>query len=272
MRLTALAAGAAVLLTGCGGGSASIPIYTITPTSAPLRYELTTDGNTVVETPGGTQETPSRAELILAVQYGASTEAGTAVTITFESVSVSQTALGNTTDIDASELIGKSASALIADDGSIEVTEMPEVSGPLGQVANPNQIISSILPPLPPGGDVTLESWPDVDENVVEGPITLTITRDGTASFAADTMLSGRSARVIQTSGETEFSGSGEAPGAGEIDMNMDGDYSGFYVWDAAAGVLLGATIETEVAGMITGIGFTIPGTVTSKTTIRLLE
>ncbi len=272
MRLSALAVAAAVILAGCGGGTVSIPIYTITPTSAPLRYEITTDGNSVVETPAGTQETPSRAELILAVQYGASTEAGTAVTVTFESVSVTQTMLGSTTDVDASELIGKSISALIADDGSIEVTEKPEVSGPLAQVVNPKQVISSFLPPLPPGGDVTLESWPDADENVVEGPITLTITRQGTASFVADTMWSGRSARVIQTSGETEFSGSGEAQGAGEIDLSMDGDYSGSYVWDAAAGVLLSATTQTEVTGMIIGSGFSIPGTVTSQTTVRLLE
>lgn len=272
MRLTALAAGAAVLLTGCGGGSVSMPIYTLAPSSAPLRYEITTDGNTVVETPGGTQETPSRAELVLAVQFGATTEAGTAVTVTFESVSVSQTVMGTTTDVDASELIGKSMSAVIADDGSIEVTDSPEVSGPLGQVADPKRILSSFLPPLPPGGDASLETWPDADESVVEGAITLTVTREGTASFAADTMIAGHAARVIQASGETEFSGSGEAPGAGEIDMSMDGDYSGSYVWDAAAGVLLGAATEMEVAGMIVGIGFSIPGTVTSSTTVRLLE
>ena len=248
MRRPVLVVTGTLLLLGCGGPSG--PTYEFGPSAAPLSYVITSHGNLSVETPMGEQRSVDSTHATIAIDIGAATDAGHAVTVAFEWLELWEGGDMNVQHAEGGELIGLPFTGTLASTGHIMVDQQPEIPGAVTRMANPVDIFSDMLPPLPPGGMLTAESWPH--NTVSKSDITMTVeTRyEGTARFAGDTTWNGVAAKIIVSEGTTPTSAKGTPPGApGEIEMQQTGSSKTVYVWDPQRGVMLASLSTLEAEG-----------------------
>ena len=255
-------------LAGCGAAhQASTPIYDLRATPAPLEYAAEVQNLTTIETPGGEQEINFTTSIELTLTYGSRTAEG----LPFEVVFAKFATEGPGPDV--SEMLGLPFRGMVGDEGEVELTESPDLDIPGFDGAAMVQVISPLMIPLPPGGMTTEESWPLQVTRDPGGGMTGFASFDGSARFAADTVWNGIPARVIVSSGDVRQRASGTPPGApGEVDVDTEGEAESTYSWDAARGIVLHVTVNTEMDGSVSMQGMVLPLTVETTATYNLVE
>jgi len=267
MRLHHTTLFAAALATACASGGAR-STFDFQPESGPLRYVLTAEDVNIVETPMGTQETSSTSEVTILLETGQSTGNGVAVTATFESIEGSSSEQGS---FSGAGLVDMPYTGTILSDGIIEIVDGPETPSALKQFFDPRGMIREFIVPLPPTDGA--ESWPVRRETTWDQAIEMTSITAGTATIAGDTTWNGVAAKIIVLEATIELSGSGMPEGSpAELEFAAAGPATLRYVWDAARGVMLGATSEAEMSGEVTvvGMGMTVPIVFMGTGTIEL--
>jgi hypothetical protein len=252
--LTALFA--ATFATGCASGGPSMT-FGFQPASGSLRYVVTAEDRNIVETPMGTQETSSTSRMTLVLETGQRTDAGVAMTATFEDLEGSSSERGG---FSGGELLGQPYSGTILPDGVIEITDGPETPTALKEFVDPRGFLREFLVPLPP--DDQTESWAVRRETTWDQAIEMTSVTTGTARMAGDTTWNGVPARIIVFDATISLSGSGMPAGSpSELEFAAEGPATMRFVWDARRGVMLAGTSEAEMSGEVTvvGMGMTVP-------------
>lgn len=271
MRRLAIVAGAVATLAACAGGrSAPEPIYELRSTDAPLRYGLQSEQLTVIELPtGGEQEIETATTATVSITYGTQTEAGLPFTLTFDSVDVQ----GPGGAADLSSVVGVPIRGTVGEAGVVEVQEAPDVEGaPVDVGPLAEQLLTPLIPPLPPAGDTTAESWPLQQSRPAGGGMTGAASFDGTVRFAPERQWEGTPARILISSGDVRQRASGSPPGApGEVDVDLVGESTTTYVWDPLRGAVLHVDQDVELEGTVSTQGMALPMTMEAEQTFTLL-
>ncbi|UCG85913.1 MAG: hypothetical protein JSW71_18700 [Gemmatimonadota bacterium] len=260
----AVAVGAA-----CAGGPAG-PLFEYGPSEVPLRYEVTSETNSAIETPMGPQNVDATTNVTLTFDIGEQSDGGRRISVVIEALESQSTGIGR---LEGGELIGQAFVGVLAADGSIEFTGVPETPANLRDYFDPAAFLSELLMPLPPAGGDVLESWPVHQETIERTQMTMMSTFDGTARVTGDTTWNGQPAKIVMVEGQFELAGTGTPTGSpGELEMLVTGPATTTYLWDAARGVMLSATSRGEGEGTVAllSMDITMPVTVASEQSVVL--
>ena len=264
---------AIAFLTGaCASGGT--PIYTFQPTEAPLVYTLSSDGGNEIETPAGTQGATYTSEATMTLAFGEIADEGTPFTVTIETI-VLETGGdfgGTTTDL-TEDLAGKPFAGLMAPDGSLTFTEVPEFARNNLSVADMQRVASALLFPLPPGGNMAVGSWAHRVTLPMGGGLEGESVYDGMISAAGDTVWNEIPATLFVSEGVVVMEGTGQPEGApSEIELVNEVETRLLYFWDHTRGVLLAIEGSGEGGGDVSTMGFSMPMAVFSKIDIQLVQ
>jgi len=256
------------VLAGCGGmRQTPSPIYEIRAAQAPLEYTAEIDNHTTVDTPGGEQEINSKTNLALTLTYGSRTEDG----LSFDVVFSDYTTEGPGADISA--IVGQPFRGFIGSAGNVELTESPDLDIPGFDGESMVQVISPLIIPLPPGGQLIEEPWPLQQSQEPSGGMTGVASFDGSAQIAADTLWNGIPARMVISSGDISQRASGTPPGApGEVDVDTEGTSESTYAWDSARGIVLHVSVTEDMEGSLSMQGMVMPLTIATTASYDLIE
>lgn len=271
MTRLAIVAGAVATLAACAGGRAARePIYELRATETPLRYDLESEQSTVIEIPtGGEQVIETATTATVSVAYGTRTEAGLPFTLTFDSLDVR----GPGGAADLSSVVGAPIRGMVGDAGVVDVDEAPDVEGlPVDVASLAEQLLTPLIPPLPPAGDTTAESWPLQQSRPAGGGLTGEANFDGTVRFAPERQWQGAPARILVSSGDVRQRASGTPPGApGEVDVDLVGESTTTYVWDPLRAVVLHVDQDVTLEGTVSTQGMALPMTTEAQQRFTLL-
>jgi len=269
MRVKIIPIMTAVFATACASAAVT-PGFEFQPATGPLRYTMHAVNGQVVETPMGVQEGTATTDITFVMDIGGPTAGGLAVSMVLESLEGKSTEQGS---YQGGDLIGKPYKGTLRPDGTVEITDGPETPASLSNLFDPREIMSELLPPLPPPDQVGAESWPFRRETTSETSMSITSVTVGTARIAGDTTWNGQAAQVIVTEGEAELTGSGTPPGSpGELELVVTGPVFVRYVWDGARGVMLASSSTAELTGDVTvvGMGMSFPISFTGDAEVTL--
>lgn len=237
----------ALTLVGC---AASGSIYEYRPTDGPLRYRIRDYGTLRVETPVGEQVATDSVHAAVAIEVTGNSDGGRQVIVSVDELEFWSGGDFARQHFVGDELAGQSLSGVLRPSGAIELTDRPEMSEELAAAIDPAALVARLLPPLPSDGDKSAPPWPYRTAVTIESAMSVELRYDGTASFAGDTTLNGRAARVIVSEGIVTASGHGRPAGApGELELDYTGRYVTRHVWDAAAGVMLASATTSDAEG-----------------------
>lgn len=271
MRRLSIVAGAILTLSACAGGRAAPePVYELRATETPLRYGVESEQLAVIELPtGGEQEMETSMTATMALAFGTRTEEGLPFTLTFDSLAVRGP--GGAPDLSA--LIGVPIRGTIDDEGVVNVHEAPEIEGvPLDGGTLANQLLTPLIPPLPPAGDTTAQSWPLQQSRPATGGMSGEVSFDGSVRFAPERQWEGTPARILVASGDVRQRASGSPPGApGEVDVDLAGESTTTYAWDPLRAAVLHVNQDVEFEGTVSTQGMALPMTVEARQTFSLL-
>lgn len=271
MRRLSIVAGALVTLAACAGGrAAQEPVYELRATETPLRYGVESEQLTLIELPtGGEQQVETSTAGLVTIAYGARTEEGLPFTLTFDSLDVQGP--GGVADLSA--VIGVPIRGTVGEGGVVDVHEAPEIEGVQPDAASlAEQLLTPLIPPLPPAGDTTAESWPLQQSRASAGGMSGEVSFDGTVRFAPEREWEGMPARILVSSGEVRQEVSGTPPGApGKVDVDVAGESTTTYAWDPLRGAVLHVDQEVELEGTVSVQGMVLPMTVEAEQTFSLL-
>lgn len=256
------------------GACASAPIYTFQPTDGPLRYTLSSEGGNEIETPAGAQGAEYSSEATLTLEFEAAADGGMPFTVIIESIVLETGGDFGGATMDLSEdLAGKPFRGSMAPDGSITFTEVPEFARDNLSVSDMQRVVSALLFPLPPGGDMEVGSWAHRVTLPMGGGLEGESVYDGTMAMAGDTTWNGIPATLFVSEGVISMSGTGQPQGApSEIELANEVEARTLYFWDYTRGVLLAVEGSGEGGGDISTMGFSMPMAVHSKLDIRLTQ
>jgi hypothetical protein len=237
-------------LAGCGGAGG--PIYDFGPTEAPLRYQASAHSEMLIDTGMGEMRSSDSSTATLVFEIGGPAAAGREVSVTFEALELWSFGDIDQQHIEGDEIVGQAYSGTLSDGGAISVTSAPETPAALMRAVDPSDIFANMLPPLPPGGDASAESWSHSTNSTSATAMPTTTVYEGTVRFAGDTTWNGQAARIMVSEGTASVSGRGSPPGApGEIVLTLSGMSVTRYIWDAARGVMLASSSSFEGEGEI---------------------
>jgi hypothetical protein len=240
------------------------------PTKSPLRYVIDNEQAVLIETPMGDQKASDNTNATIVVEIGERREGGWLVSAEFEALSGQAAGVGN---LDGADLHGKEFSGTLSQDGTIEITEAPDITGQLAERFDPKAFLADFLTPLPPSGAVDLATWQVRRETVSHTQLTVTSSFVGTALVVGDTTWNGETAKIISATGTFTLKGNGMPNGSpGEMAMVISGEARTRYVWDSDNGVMLGAATRAEGKGNVTlvGMDMSMPMTLTVTQRVEL--
>ncbi|NIM50469.1 MAG: hypothetical protein GTN78_03245 [Gemmatimonadales bacterium] len=257
MRQHSLSGLAAVLAAACAAGTAGSTLG-FRPTDTPLRYEVSTAQDAVIETPMGTQASRDSGRATVRLEFGRQGAEGTQVSGVFEAFDAWLEQRGR---IEGGELIGRRYSGTLAPSGTIEITDTPATPDHLKDFFDPRALFVDLMVPLPPTGQAGREPWPVRQAITSRTSLTLTGVLDGWGRLAGDTTWNGQQARIILVEGSYKLEGAGLASGSVELSLTTTGTSTSRYVWDAERGVMLASvgTIEVEGEATVQGIDEPLP-------------
>jgi len=263
---------AALVLTAACGSSGGRPIYEFHPTEAPLTYTLSSEGGNDIDTPAGTQGATYSSEATLTLQFGEVVENGTTFTVTIESMVLETGGDFGSNVIDlTADVAGRPFRGWMAWDGGLTFTETPDISRDNLSSADLQRVVSALLFPLPPGGEMAVGSWAHRVTLPMGGGLEGESVYDGSMAVAGDTVWNGIRATVFVSEGVLHMEGSGQPQGApSEIELVNDVEARTLYIWDYARGVLLAVGGSGEGGGEISTMGFSMPMAVFSELDIQL--
>ena len=263
---------AALVLTAACASSGGGPIYEFQPTEAPLTYTLSSEGGNDIDTPAGTQGATYSSEATMTLQFGEAVENGTTFTVTIESMVLETGGDFGSNMIDlTADVAGKSFRGWMTWDGGLTFTETPEISRDNLSSADLQRVVSALLFPLPPGGDMAVGSWAHRVTLPMGGGLEGESVYDGSMAVAGDTLWNGIRATVFVSEGVLHMEGTGQPQGApSEIELVNDVEARTLYIWDYARGVLLAVGGSGEGGGEISTMGFSMPMAVFSELDIQL--
>lgn len=262
----------AMALVLAAGACSSAPIYTFQPTDAPLKYTLSSEGGNEIETPAGTQGAQYTSDATLTLDFGSAVEEGMPFTVTIESIVLETGGDFGGTTMDLSEdLAGKPFRGFMAADGALTFTEVPEFVRDNLSVSDMQRVVSALLFPLPPGGNMAVGSWAHTVTLPMGGGLEGESIYNGTMSMAGDTTWNGTPATLFVSEGVVSMSGTGQPQGApAEIELDNEVEARTLYFWDHSRGVLLAVQGSGEGGGDISTMGFSMDMSVHSKLDIQL--
>jgi len=195
-------------------------------------------------------------------------------TVTIESLLLETGGDFGGTNMDLSEdLAGKPFRGSMASDGSIVFSEVPEFARDNLSVADMQRVVSAVLFPLPPGGNVAVGSWAHTVTLPMGGGLQGESVYDGTMAMAGDTVWNGIPATLFVSEGVVRMAGTGQPQGApAEIELSNEVEARTLYFWDHARGVLLAIQGSGEGGGDISTMGFSMPMAVYSTLDIQLAQ
>lgn len=271
MKRLAIVTGVLATVAACAGGRAAPePTYELRATEAPLRYAVEAEQLTVIELPtGGEQEVETVTTGTIAIAYGARTESGLTFTLTFDSLDVQ----GPGGAADLGGVVGVPIRGMVGDAGLVEVEEAPEVEGaPVDAASLAEQLLTPLIPPLPPAGDTTAESWPLQQSRPAGGGMAGEASFDGTVRFGPEREWEGTPARILISSGDVRQRASGTPPGApSEVDVDLVGESATTYAWDPLRGAVLHVDQDVELEGTVSTQGMALPMTMEAMQSFTLL-
>jgi hypothetical protein len=250
--------------------SAATSALAFRPSGGPLRYARTSVENTSIDTPMGSQDQATTTEATVALEVGAPSAGGHQVSVQFESLSIDAGMAGQ---FEGGDLLGKQFTGTLENGGTMTIQDGPDVPTRLATVFDPKDVLTDLMPPLPPGGDAGAQSWPVHREWVAETQFTLKMVTDGTAQIVGDTTWNGQPAQIIAVEGQANVSGSGTPEGApGEVTLTSAGTYTSRYVWDGSRGIMLGSVSESNLEGnaSLPAMGLEMTLTMNTRTTTEL--
>ena len=258
---------ASALAIGCASGGGGGPTYSLGPDAGELRYEVRGEQSMLIDTPMGAQQSDDAMEATVTFTIGGAVADGWEVAATYEALSVRSSGDMGSTNLSGGELIGQVMRGTLSPTGSIAFDGRPTVASGLADAFDPAGLLSDFFVYMPADGN-TSAPWPVSRQVVFETAMHLTLTFEGTARIAGDTVWNGVPATVIVVEGETTLEGSGTPPGApGELTMSFTGSSTRRYVWDAAHGIMLAAWGEDDVGGPIVIQGFDLEMSATATGT-----
>lgn len=247
MHRQSLLALGSILLLGCAGGG---PIYEFRPTDTPLRYVISDHGDLLIETPMGDQHSTDSTAVAIVLEIGARRGDEREVSVYFEALEIWSGGDITRQHIEGGELIDKRFRGTLSEQGTITVTEAPDIPENVRRAVDPAAIFADFLSPLPPTGGETGEPWNHTSASTAQAAMSLESSYDGMARFAGDTIWNGQPARIIVSEGTTTTSGRGTpADAPGEILFTLSGTSVTRYVWDPARGIMLASGSRVEARG-----------------------
>ncbi len=262
MRNLLVSLSAVVFATACAGGSSG-PTFEYGPSSTPLRYQVSSKTESVIETPMGAQNANDTTNVTVTLQIGEQAGDGRQITAVFEEFSSQITGVGR---LEGGEMLGQEFSGILAHDGTIEFTETPSIPKKLSDYIDPAAFLSEFLVPMLPPGSETAETWPVSQEYTEHTQMTMTSTMDGTARIVGDTVWNGQPAKLIEIRADYTLEGTGMPTGSpAELEMVLSGPGTIRAVWDAQRGVLLSAMSHGNATGTVSLVGMDITMAVTAE-------
>ena len=208
----------ALAAAGCAGSGGAI--YEFRPTETPLQYEVRDSSVFVIQSPMGEQHFEDSVRAVVRIEIGEGDTLSHRITARFESLDLWSGGDSPEQHVFGGDLIGKPFHGSLAQTGSIAVSDSPEISDQLKELADPITLFSELLPPLPPNRMGDAESWPHRTSYTTDVPMSTDATYEGTAYFAGDTIWNGKPARIILSEGLTTVSARGTpADAPGEIEF-----------------------------------------------------
>lgn len=252
MRRLLVPSVAVTLAAACAGGTAG-PMFEYGPGGGPLRYVVTSETKTAIQTPMGPQNVDGSTNATVTVEIGAQTQGGRRVSVVLEAFETRGTGVGR---LEGGALIGQTFGGILAQDGSMEFTETPPTPANLRDYVDPSAFLSDLLMPLPPSGASDLESWPVQQQTVERTQMTTTSSFEGTARVVGDTVWNGQPAKIVRVEGQFSIEGTGTPAGSpAELQMSVSGPGTMTYLWDATRGVMLTATSRGDGDGTVALVG-----------------
>lgn len=258
-------------LAGCAGSGGAI--YEFRPTDTPLQYEVRDSSVFLVKSPMGEQRFADSVRAVLAIEIGQGDTVSHQVSAVFESLDLWSGEDSLEQHVFGGDLIGVPFRGTLSQTGSIAVTESPEISEQLKELADPITLFSELLPPLPPDRTGTAEPWPHRTSYTADSPMSTEASYDGTAYFAGDTTWNGKPARIILSEGVMTVTARGTPAGApGEVEFTYTGRSTTRYVWDPERGVMLAssATMKTEGELELLSVQMAMPISYEGRREVRL--
>jgi hypothetical protein len=267
-RMAAVAVAAA--LAACGGSSGG-PVFDYMAATPPLHYEVTRTSSTIVETPGGETGSDEAMSATVTLTLGDPVEGGREVTAVFKSLDLVVGSPMGEREFDGREVVDKPYAGVLHADGTITITDSPELKGELADLFDASSVLRDLLAPLPPAGSEDAVSWPHEYETAQSTVMDFVSSYAGTAAFAGDSTWGGHDTRVIVSKGDVSIKASGTPEGApGEVEMTLAGPAETTYLWDPAVGVMRAAFSTAETKGEIMTMGFTLPAVTMVESTVLL--
>lgn len=114
----------------------------------------------------------------------------------------------------------------------------PAVRGGAAQMFSPELFVQQGLPLLPPPGTEVGDSWADtLNFSAPQGDQTVSVFWAGRFTMVGDTLVDGVTLTKVAVSASSAIETSGTLQGT-EMSQATTGSESGFYLWDAARGVV----------------------------------
>jgi hypothetical protein len=242
---------ACAALAACAAGAAG-PIYTLSSNPASLHYAIHGSGTQTISTPMGPQETSSEERAVVTIDYAGPRGEGTAFRAAFDSVSVSLSSQQGTMRPDLGAVVGATFEGVADPGGGMTDVKMPELELGAYGTANLLQLMSDLVPPLPPGGEPGSEGWPWSVSLPSGGGLDGTLVVEGTARMVGDSAWNGMRLRVIESEGTVTLAASGTpATAPAPITVDMEGTATGRWLWDQTRGALVAASVRSETSGSV---------------------
>ncbi len=265
-----------LLLTSCfllGCARAGGDIYEFRPTSAPLRYTVSEQGDMLIETPVGEQHSTDSTRATLTLTIGRRGGAGNDVSVTFQALDIWEGGDFEMRHVEGTSLLGTPFTGSLSEDGKITVADGPEIPDQISKVADPVAVFAHLLAPLPPGGVPTTQPWQHSRVSRSQTTVSATTTYEGSARLAGDTVWNGQAAQVIVSEGTSTTTGRGMPVGApGEVEFTLSGRSTTRYIWDPDRGVMLASSSSPSADGDldIPSMGMTMPIAYQGRSEVRL--
>jgi hypothetical protein len=135
--------------------------------------------------------------------------------------------------------------------GKATVVSMPELKGDAGQLADPHSVAFMFFPRLPGSAVDPGHVWTDTIHYETERP-EASIVFDAVLTYTVqgDTLVDGMNLLHVTFDGDGDVAGGGITEGM-EVFQNFSGGMVGFFLWDAARGIMVSSETTSDMSGTV---------------------
>ena len=249
--LTLIAALAAAPFFTSGTSAPQDPLAYGMPSAAGVTYQVSDTMVMAIQSPMGPMDMKAFARTTLTVTFEADPGGFRATAqVTDFAGSVTNPMMGAQSM--GSEAVQGAVVVVVGPGGVVEMVGGPNLSPEAGQFSLFEGLGYDVFPTLPARAVTAGDSWTDTltwSASAQEMETTSTTVR--TFTLGDEIAVDGRSLQSIAVSSTVEISGSGSQGGM-TLDQKINGTITGYYYWDAEAGLLHSAELMRDLEGETT--------------------